>query len=117
LVLLTCLPLFAADRQLSGTYIATAYAKKGATASGTRVHQQIVAADPKLLPLGTRIQIKNAGPYSGEYIVADTGAKLRGHKLDIYIPNWRACRLFGRKRVQVRVVELGRMRVVAKQSG
>ncbi len=106
-VLLTSAHLLAATPPLNGTYIATAYAQQGLTASGTYVHRHVVAADPELLPIGTRLKIKHAGRYSGEYVVADTGAKIIGRKLDIYVPSERACRKFGRKAVTVRVLELG----------
>lgn len=107
LVVLASAHLFAANPPLNGTYIATAYAQQGLTASGTYVHRHVLAADPDLLPIGTRVKIKHAGRYSGEYVVADTGAKIVGRRLDIYVPSERACRKFGRKAVQVRVLELG----------
>ena len=92
---------------LNGSYIATAYAQKGVTASGLYVHQHVVAADPDLLPAGTRIKIRHAGRYSGEYVVADTGDKIQGRKLDIYLPSALACKKFGVKPVRVRVISLG----------
>ncbi len=45
--------------------------------------------------LGTRIKIKWAGGYSGEYVVADTGAKIEGRRLDIYMPSTTKARKFG----------------------
>lgn len=94
-------------RMLNGRYIATAYSQGGITASGEWTHRHVVAADPAVLPLGTRIQIRRAGKYSGEYVVADTGAKVAGRKLDIYLPSTAECRRFGVKRVRVQVLELG----------
>ena len=88
-------------------YVATAYAQKGVTASGQIVHRHVVAADPDVLPIGSRIKIKHAGRYSGEYVVADTGDKIQGHRLDIYLPTVTACKKFGVKPVKVKVVELG----------
>mgnify|MGYP003693616699 CR=1 FL=1 len=40
----------------------------------------LIAADPRVLPLGTRVRLE-AGAYSGEYVVADTGGAVRGKKL------------------------------------
>jgi 3D (Asp-Asp-Asp) domain-containing protein len=58
---------------------ATAYAQDSKpTASGTIAHEGIVAADPAVLPFGTRIRVKSAGAYDGTYTVTDTGAKIRG---------------------------------------
>jgi 3D (Asp-Asp-Asp) domain-containing protein len=88
-------------------YVATAYALKGETASGQIVHRHVVAADPDVLPIGSRIKIRRAGRYSGEYVVADTGEKIQGRRLDIYLPSARACRKFGTKPVKIKVIELG----------
>ncbi|HTD91132.1 MAG TPA: 3D domain-containing protein, partial [Burkholderiales bacterium] len=48
-----------------------------------------------------------AGRYSGEYVVADTGDKIQGRRLDIYMPSAAECKKFGRKRVKVKVIQLG----------
>jgi 3D (Asp-Asp-Asp) domain-containing protein len=93
--------------QADGGYTATAYSQQGQTASGDYVHRHVVAADPDVLPIGSRIKIAHAGRYSGEYVVADTGDKIQGRRLDIYLPSTRECRKFGRKRVRVRVISLG----------
>ncbi len=92
---------------VQGYYVATAYSVRGKTASSESTHRHVVAADTDVLPLGSRIKIRRAGRYSGEYVVADTGTKIVGRKLDIYIPNQRECVRFGSKRVRVRVVQLG----------
>jgi 3D (Asp-Asp-Asp) domain-containing protein len=89
-------------------YAATAYSQAGTTASGEHTHRHIVAADPDILPLGTRIKIKGAGRYSGEYVVADTGPKIQGRRLDIFIPSTAMARKFGVRRVEVTVIELGK---------
>lgn len=91
----------------NGRYIATAYSVSGKTASGEYTQRHIVAADPDILPIGSIIKIRHAGTYSGEYVVADTGEKIVGRKLDVYIPSTIACKKFGRKRVSVRVIQLG----------
>ncbi len=92
---------------LNGRYVATAYSVTGVTASGLYTNRHIVAADPSLLPAGSIIKIRHAGKYQGEYVVADTGEKIVGRKLDIYIPSTQACKKFGKKVVHVEVVKLG----------
>ena len=87
---------------------ATAYSQSGITASGQRTHRHIVAADPDILPLGSRIKIKWAGRYSGEYVVADTGAKIQGRKLDIYMPSVTRAKKFGARPVKVKIIEMGK---------
>ena len=97
----------AAQLPADGRYIATAYSVSGKTASGEYTQRHIVAADPAILPIGSIIKIKHAGGYSGEYVVADTGEKIVGRRLDIYIPSTTACKKFGKKRVSVQVIQLG----------
>lgn len=118
LLLLAILPASAATNDpLDGPYIATAYDQTGITASGIYTHMHVVAADPTLLPIGTRIKIRHAGRYSGEYVVADTGEKVEGRRLDIYVPNEAACRKFGKRQVKVQVIQLGNgTHEAAKQS-
>ena len=79
---------------------ATAYCLRGRTANGGSVRRGIVAADPRVLPLGSRIQI-NAGSYSGTYTVADTGGAVRGRKLDIWVPSCSEANRFGRRNITV----------------
>jgi 3D (Asp-Asp-Asp) domain-containing protein len=81
-------------------FTATAYCLKGRTATGGGVRRGIVAADPRVLPLGTRISM-NAGSYSGSYLVADTGGAVKGRKLDIWVPSCSEARRFGRRTVMV----------------
>jgi 3D (Asp-Asp-Asp) domain-containing protein len=106
---LFALPVDAAHHSASreGSYVATAYSVTGITASGEWTHRHVVAADPDILPIGSRIKIRRAGRYSGEYVVADTGAKILGRKLDIYMPSTRECLKFGSRRVRVQVIQLG----------
>src|SRR5438309_7727294 len=106
--LVLCSSVFQAAPVPNGTYRATAYAQSGTTASGELTHRHVVAADPDILPLGSRIKIRRAGKYSGEYVVADTGSKIQGRRLDIYMPGERACKQFGTRLVRVRVLSLGK---------
>ena len=87
-------------KAIVGAFRATAYCLKGRTAVGSGVRRGIVAADPRVLPLGTRIFI-NAGAYSGSYIVADTGGAIKGRILDVWVPNCSEAMRFGRKSVSV----------------
>lgn len=84
-------------------YIATAYSLRGRTASGRYVSQGIIAADPRVLPLGSRVRLE-AGAWSGEYLVADTGGAIRGRKIDIWTPTSREAMRFGRRRVKLTVL-------------
>jgi len=88
------------------TYTATAYSLRGRTASGKPVARGLIAADPRVLPLGTRVRI-DAGDFSGEYIVADTGGAVRGRRIDIWTPTAREAMRFGRRAVKLTVLEFG----------
>jgi len=89
------------------SFVATAYAQRGITRSGLPAAPGRVAADPEVLPLGTRIRVSNAGPYSGTYTVADTGSKVRGRHIDIFIGSRRLAIQFGRRLVRVTVLRWG----------
>lgn len=82
-------------------YRATAYCLRGKTASGRYVRRGIVAADPRVLPLGTRIRL-TGGRYTGNYVVADTGGKIKGRILDIWVPSCAEARRWGRRTVYVK---------------
>jgi 3D (Asp-Asp-Asp) domain-containing protein len=98
------------------TFTATAYSLRGRTASGAGVRRGIIAADRKLLPLGTRVRLE-AGSYSGEYIVADTGGAVRGRKIDIWVPQTSEAMRFGRRPVKLTVLTRTRPRTNTPPAG
>ena len=85
-------------------FTASAFSVKGTTADGDRTHRGTVAADPAILPLGSRIRIRGAGRYSGIYTVADTGSKVNGRHVDIYMRTEAEAKQFGKKTVTVQVL-------------
>jgi 3D (Asp-Asp-Asp) domain-containing protein len=88
---------------------ATAYCDRGPTKSGVRAQPGVVAADVRRLPLGTRLRVLAPGqPYAGVYTVLDTGARIKGRNLDIFMPSCRAAKRFGKRRVQVRILTIRR---------
>ena len=88
------------------SYVATAYSLRGRTASGRFVSKGLIAADPRHLPLGSRVRLE-AGTYSGEYLVADTGTLVRGRRIDIWTASSREAMRFGRRTVKLTVLSLG----------
>ena len=98
------------------TYTATAYSLRGRTASGSGVRRGIIAADRRVLPLGTRVRLE-AGSYSGEYLVADTGGAVRGRKIDIWVPHTSEAMRFGRRPVKLTVLTRTRPRTTTPQTG
>jgi 3D (Asp-Asp-Asp) domain-containing protein len=96
-------------------YVATAYSLRGRTASGLYVSKGIIAADPRILPLGSRVRLE-AGSWSGEYLVADTGGRIRGRKIDIWTPSSREAMRFGRRKVKLTVLSYPARRVAKKRA-
>lgn len=87
---------------------ATAFAQDSKpTSAGTVAHKGIVAADPAVLPLGSRIRVTGAGRYNGVYTVTDTGNKVNGKHIDVYLPTTAEAKRFGKKVVTVQVIEKG----------
>jgi 3D (Asp-Asp-Asp) domain-containing protein len=88
------------------SYTATAYSLYGRTASGANVRRGLIAADHRVLPLGSRVRVE-AGSYTGEYLVADRGSAVRGHLIDIWVPSTREAMRFGRRPVRLTILSYG----------
>ena len=88
------------------TFLATAYCLKGQTASGLTVRRGIIAADPKILPLGSVVRLQ-AGNYSGIYTVMDTGGGIKGQRIDVYLPTRDEAIRFGARKVKLEVLRKG----------
>jgi 3D (Asp-Asp-Asp) domain-containing protein len=86
--------------------IATAYCDHGTTDSGVQTRRGTIAADPRLLPMGSVVTLRSTAPqYSGTYTVTDTGAKIKGRKVDIFIPSCAKAKAFGKRPVFVTVTK------------
>ncbi len=85
---------------------ATAYCDPGITKSGAPTSPGVVAADPRVLPLGSVIHV-NVPRYRGVYEVMDTGRLVKGRIIDIYIPDYDLAIEFGRRNVKVRILRYG----------
>jgi 3D (Asp-Asp-Asp) domain-containing protein len=90
-------------------FLATAYCHDGRTSVGDRTHAGVVAADPRVLPIGSRIRIVD-GKSHGTYTVLDTGHGVRGRKIDVFMKSCRSAKTFGRRRVNVTVLKSRRGR-------
>jgi 3D (Asp-Asp-Asp) domain-containing protein len=89
-------------------FTATAYCKGQTTKSGVAVRTGIVAADPDLLPVGSVIQVDSLGEkYNGLYTVLDTGPKVQGRQIDVYMWSCYEALDFGRRPIQLTVLRLG----------
>lgn len=92
-------------------FVATAYCDYGFTASGVYAREGIVAGDPRVLPLGSEIDIKLAdGEVLARHQVMDTGGAIKGYIIDIWMPTCEEATAFGRQEVKVRVRKKGALR-------
>lgn len=78
---------------------AVAYHLPGSTASGLQVRKGVVAVDPRVIPLGTRLFV----PGYGRGIAADVGVAIKGRIIDLWMPSDNAARSWGRKTVTITV--------------
>jgi 3D (Asp-Asp-Asp) domain-containing protein len=88
-------------------FTATAYSTKGNTVKGVQTQPGIVAADRRVLPLGSTIRVTAAGKYSGLYVVTDLGTAIVGNRIDIYVSELEDAKAFGRKEVMVELLAPG----------
>jgi 3D (Asp-Asp-Asp) domain-containing protein/peptidoglycan hydrolase CwlO-like protein len=79
------------------TVTATGYALHGHTATGAPTGWGVVAVDPSVIPLGTRMTI----PGYGEGIAADTGSAIRGSRIDLWFPTVAQARAWGLRTVTI----------------
>lgn len=95
------------------TYVVTAYTLReqetgkrpshplyGITASGERVKAQETVACPRELPFGTRLDIEGVG----ERTCQDRGGAIKGRRIDVYIPELKVAREFGRQTLGVTII-------------
>jgi 3D (Asp-Asp-Asp) domain-containing protein len=85
---------------------------RGSSGLGTR--RGTIAADPRVLPYGTRVRLE-MGSYSGEYLVTDSGTAIKGNKIDVWVPTVTEARRFGRKNVKLTVLSYGGHKAKAKK--
>lgn len=78
---------------------AVAYSLPGSTALGVPVQRGVVAVDPKLIPLGTRLHV----PGYGRGLAADVGYAIRGRIIDLWFPTTAKARQWGRRTVTITV--------------
>jgi 3D (Asp-Asp-Asp) domain-containing protein len=89
-------------------FTATAYCKGTTTASGVGVRTGIAASDPSILPVGSVVNITtDTTKYNGVYTIMDTGPRVQGRALDLYMWSCYEALAFGRRQVQLAILRLG----------
>jgi len=89
-----------AIQMIATAYTAGCYGCSGITATGARAGFGIIAVDPRVIPLGTRLYI----PGYGRAIAGDTGGAIRGHRVDLGMSTLAQALRFGRRAVTVYVL-------------
>jgi 3D (Asp-Asp-Asp) domain-containing protein len=79
------------------TVNSTGYSLPGRTATGIPVGWGVVAVDPSVIPLGTRLTV----PGYGEGVAADTGSAVRGATIDLWFPSLAQAQAWGRQTVTI----------------
>jgi 3D (Asp-Asp-Asp) domain-containing protein len=74
--------------------------QSGITASGIPAKRGIVAVDPRVIPLGTRVYVMGYGPA----LAADTGGAIKGAKIDLCIEDYNEAIRFGRRTAEVYIL-------------
>jgi 3D (Asp-Asp-Asp) domain-containing protein len=105
------------SRNERGKFTAFAYSSGNKTAEGVPpVPRLTIAADPDVLPIGSRVRVSGAGPWSGEYRVGDTGGKIKGHVVDIYVPSDKEAFAFGKRVVELVLLQPPPLRLASRGS-
>jgi peptidoglycan DL-endopeptidase CwlO len=79
------------------TVLATGYSIHGTTATGVPTGWGVVAVDPGVIPLGTRMSV----PGYGEGVAADTGGSVIGNKIDLWFPTREQALAWGQRTVTI----------------
>jgi cystine transport system substrate-binding protein len=79
------------------TVSSTGYSLPGRTATGIPVGWGVIAVDPAVIPLGTRLTV----PGYGEGVAADTGSAVRGATIDLWFPSLGQAQAWGRRTVTI----------------
>lgn len=92
------------------TVLATAYTAScegcsGTTATGVDLKanpdEKVIAVDPNVIPLGSKVYVEGYGYATAE----DTGGAIKGNRIDVFIPTEGAAISFGKREVNIKVLE------------
>ena len=79
------------------TVSSTGYCLKGHTATGIPTSHGVIAVDPSVIPLGTRMYV----PGYGEGVAADTGSAVKGRMIDVWLSSCSQARAWGSRTVTI----------------
>lgn len=84
------------------TVKAYAYTGGGYTATGTKAKYGTLAVDPKVIPYGTKVYIKELDKV---FTAEDCGGGIKGNKVDIYMNSQSACRNWGSRTITLQILK------------
>lgn len=93
------------------TVTATAYTAAAGkkTASGKVAQYGVIAVDPKIIPLGTKLYVESTDDGKswqyGYCIAGDTGGAVKGNKIDLFFDSESQCLKFGRRSAIVYILD------------
>lgn len=70
------------------------------TATGAKARHGVIAVDPRVIPLGTRVYV----PGYGYAVAADTGGAIRGARIDLCFDTVAEARIWGRRHITIIVL-------------
>ena len=78
----------------------------GITASGMKAARGIVAVDPRVIPLGTKLYIESLDGSAdyGYAIAGDTGGAIKGNRVDLFMDTKAEALQWGRRSVKVYIL-------------
>lgn len=76
----------------------------------SRTQAMVVAVDPKIIPLGSKVKLTFKEPYShynGVYRAEDTGGAIKGNIVDVYVGTneYKEMKNFGRQDILLEIIE------------
>ncbi|MBR4881571.1 MAG: G5 domain-containing protein [Clostridia bacterium] len=86
---------------------ATAYGTlSGITATGKAIELGMIAVDPRVIPLGTKVYLTGSWGDMGVCSAEDTGGAIKGNKIDVYLgDDYNLLRQFGRRSMRVYILD------------
>lgn len=95
---------------LSTAYTATCKGCIGITKTGVDVRNvtpNIIAVDPSIIPLNSKVELKVGGKSLGVFTASDIGGDIKGHRIDILMANNTLANNWGRRIVEVKILNRG----------